>query len=258
MGRGCDVYRFDFRRQRERRVPVASRSRFSEYLPTVWRGRIAFARSSNRPREVLRPGALYTGRVSGDGGARRMRGGSDRSPLGGPGETQGPGPTFLDLRGSRLTFAWAVSLGPCDGRTVDREQRFAPILSELWSIPAGSGERMLVDQICGPASATFLSPTFSGRDIVYGVRRFDTNDPAERFNIRRHRSADGTYARATQGLPALTALSSGDTSRVVVVTPADAAGGGAVLSRRRLDYAPIATPEKEFEPGPQVGPQGSD
>src|SRR6266516_3726694 len=43
-GRNCDVYEFDFARDRERKVPGASSSRCSEFAPSIWQGAIAFAR----------------------------------------------------------------------------------------------------------------------------------------------------------------------------------------------------------------------
>jgi hypothetical protein len=50
---GCDPYRFDFATSRERRIPGASRSDASEYLPSLWRGRMAFTRVyERRPRSL--------------------------------------------------------------------------------------------------------------------------------------------------------------------------------------------------------------
>ena len=43
-GRGCDLYRFDFGSGRERHISRASTRRASEFLPSVWKGRLAFAR----------------------------------------------------------------------------------------------------------------------------------------------------------------------------------------------------------------------
>jgi hypothetical protein len=44
-GRNCDVYQFDFERNRETAVPGASTTRCSEYAPSIWQGTVAFARS---------------------------------------------------------------------------------------------------------------------------------------------------------------------------------------------------------------------
>jgi hypothetical protein len=47
-GRGCNVWRYDFARGRERPVRGAGRRRVSEYLPSIWRERLAFARIDSR------------------------------------------------------------------------------------------------------------------------------------------------------------------------------------------------------------------
>jgi hypothetical protein len=47
-GRNCDVYQFDFERNRESAVPGASSARCSEFAPSIWDGTVAFARSGPR------------------------------------------------------------------------------------------------------------------------------------------------------------------------------------------------------------------
>jgi hypothetical protein len=47
-GRSCDVYEFNFARAHERKLPGASRSRCSEFAPSIWQGAVAFARSGPR------------------------------------------------------------------------------------------------------------------------------------------------------------------------------------------------------------------
>ena len=75
----------------------------SEFLPTVWTDRIAFARRYERRRGragrraflYVRPNSLFT--------SQGRRGHTRRVP-GGPGT--GPGPTALDLATRRIAFGW--------------------------------------------------------------------------------------------------------------------------------------------------------
>jgi hypothetical protein len=101
-GRGCDVYRFALSGTAgELRVGGVSTGAASEFLPSLWRSRVAFAR-----RYEQRAGArgvnpyLY---VRGDGR-------SERQPGGLRGDTGLPGPTSLDLTGVRLGLTWAASV----------------------------------------------------------------------------------------------------------------------------------------------------
>lgn len=49
-GRGCDLYRYDFATGQETKIAGASTDQASEMLPSIWRGRIAFARVYDRRR----------------------------------------------------------------------------------------------------------------------------------------------------------------------------------------------------------------
>jgi hypothetical protein len=104
LGRGCDIFAFDFATGREFKVRGASTRRGSEYLPTVWSGvlgsQIAFARSY--PRRRGRRGRLprlYLRGLEGSAHSRRLRAG----PLG---ASPGPFVSSLDLHGRRLVFLW--------------------------------------------------------------------------------------------------------------------------------------------------------
>ena len=103
LGRGCDLYLYSFDQGREVLVRFASTRTASEFLPTVWTDRIAFARRYERRRGragrraflYVRPNSLFT--------TQGRRGNTRRLP-GGPGT--GPGPTALDIATRRLTFGW--------------------------------------------------------------------------------------------------------------------------------------------------------
>ena len=129
-GRGCDLYLYDFATGKERRLAGPSSRRGSEFLPSVWRDRVAFARSY--PQRASAGGLhphLYLRSLNGRRGARRLPGGP-RSRLRFCTGTKPrhcrrkvePGPTALDLEGRRLAFAWdsGYAAGPSSAPTSTR------------------------------------------------------------------------------------------------------------------------------------------
>lgn len=113
-GRGCDVYVLNLRTNVETRVNSAGSAGASEFLPSVWRDRIAFARVYDRRRGRAGERAhLYVRSL--------RRGGINRSlPAGGRSRRRAcafppprscrrviePGPTAIDLGERYLAFAW--------------------------------------------------------------------------------------------------------------------------------------------------------
>jgi hypothetical protein len=112
-GRGCDLYRFDFATGRETRIATANSPGASEFLPTIWKASVAFARVYERKRGLKGERAyLYARPISGVARSRKLIAGS-RSDLrfctGRPRRCERvvePGPTSLDLFGRRLAFGW--------------------------------------------------------------------------------------------------------------------------------------------------------
>jgi len=100
-GRGCDVYRFTLGGVRETRVDGVSTGDASEFLPSLWRDRVAFGRVYEQ-RAGARGVYPYV-YVRGDGP-------SERQPGGLRGETGLPGPTSLDLSGVRLGLTWGATV----------------------------------------------------------------------------------------------------------------------------------------------------
>ena len=112
-GRGCDIYRFDFGSGRERKLRSVSSPRASEFLPSIWQDRIAFARTyeRRRGRAGQRP-YLYLARIGPSGHTRRLPAGSRSTqkfctgkPLRCVRRVEN-GPTALDLSGRGLAFGW--------------------------------------------------------------------------------------------------------------------------------------------------------
>ncbi len=136
----------------------ASTSGTSEFLPSIWRGRIAFARVFER-----RPGLagtaphLYVRELGAGGPSLRQAGGPrGRSGL--------PGPTSLDLYGDRLVFAWVWGEG-AQGR------------SEVRLSTVGSGDAALIAEASWSSSiARLLSPHGAEGSIWFASERTEPRD----------------------------------------------------------------------------------
>ena len=113
-GRGCDLYVLNLRTNVETRARGASSAGASEFLPSVWRDRIAFARVYERRRgragkraylyvRSLRRGGINRGLPAGPRSRRRAcafpRPRTCRRVI-------EPGPTAIDLAQRYLAFAW--------------------------------------------------------------------------------------------------------------------------------------------------------
>jgi len=104
-GRGCDLFAYSFATRSERRVEGTNAPGASEFLPSIWRGRIAFARVfERRPGLAGTASSLYVRELGPRGRSLRQAGG----PRGSSGL---PGPTSLDLNGDRLAFGWVWGEG---------------------------------------------------------------------------------------------------------------------------------------------------
>jgi hypothetical protein len=121
-GRGCNLHRFDFATGRQTRIRRASAPRASEFLPSIWKDRIAFARVYERKRGGAgkRP-YLYARSLARSRRSLRLPAGTrstSRFCSGRPRRCRllvEPGPTALDLWGRRLALGW--DSGAADGPT---------------------------------------------------------------------------------------------------------------------------------------------
>jgi hypothetical protein len=101
-GRGCDVYELPLGATAEARVGGVSTGGATEFLPSIWRDKVAFAR-------------VYEGRPGTRGTypyvyVRREGAASERQPGGLRGATGLPGPMSLDLAGIRLALTWGATV----------------------------------------------------------------------------------------------------------------------------------------------------
>ena len=130
--RGCDIYMFAFDTGAEVRVRYASTRGASEFLPTVWTDRIAFARVFERRRGRAGERAYLYVRPNSLMDSNGPRGRSQRVPAGARARGRfcsgrprrcrvlvEPGPTALDLRTRRLAFGWDSNYEPTSAVYID-------------------------------------------------------------------------------------------------------------------------------------------
>jgi hypothetical protein len=184
-GRGCDLYRFDFATGRESRIATANSPGASEFLPSVWKATVAFARVYERKRGLRGERSyMYARPIAGAARSRRLIAGS-RSRLRFCTATRPrrctrivePGPTALDLFGRRLAFGWDSG---ADG---------SPTSSiYLETLRARRVERRRLDQVASGEiqGSELLSPQFDQEArVVWGRVLFgdETSSQMRRYRI---------------------------------------------------------------------------
>ncbi|HEV2752293.1 MAG TPA: PQQ-dependent sugar dehydrogenase, partial [Solirubrobacteraceae bacterium] len=226
-GRGCDVFRLDLGAGGgEERLERASTEEASEFLPSIWKDSVAFARVYER-REGRR-GELPYLYVRPLGGGR-----SDRQPGGARGKDGLPGPTGLDLYGRRLAFTW-------EWREGDR------LRSELRLDTVG-GDHRLIDRLGSrSAPANLLGPVAERGRVYAGSRRLRGTHSTDR--VLRHRISGRHDSRAALELDGgLVALALDDGRFAVTVAadpsatppcgPGTPAGGCSVVGLGQLSFS---------------------
>jgi hypothetical protein len=194
--RGCDVYRFSFETGRETRVAGASRAAASEFLPAVWRGRIAFG--------LRRAGTTVPAvrLLEADRAARSMPGPPERvcarffeprrrtEPLRCGRARQGA-LTALDLRGRAVAFAWQVI--PPGAELSIHHWRFDVYLST-----AAGRRRIATARPGGMIQVVQRWPAFDGRYLTWSESCFGAPGecPPGRHRFWRYRLADGSGSSA--------------------------------------------------------------
>jgi hypothetical protein len=175
-GRGCDLFAFSFATARETRLGTPSTAGASEFLPTIWRNRVAFARVYERRRGAAgRRVHLYSRMLDAGGSSRGLA-----EPPRGRGAVE-PGPSSMDLRGRRVAVAW---------ETFRRDE---PI-SEIDLLSVAGGRRLVDRESSGEIQIVNLtSPALGRRSVLYGRGAFGDATSGE---LRRHRVGTARYERA--------------------------------------------------------------
>jgi len=169
-GRGCDVYRLALGATAESRVAGVSTGDASEFLPSIWRNRVAFGRVYEQ-RAGTRGIYPYV-YVRGSGSSERQAGGLR-------GETGLPGPTSLDLAGIRLALTW--------GATVNGDYRSDARLDNT------TGTHMLLEFTTGQGRGERVVNAFAFAGRVWWAHETDTGPQHE---YRRWRIATEKLERA--------------------------------------------------------------
>jgi len=209
-GRGCDLFRYRFDARREERLRSLSSPSQDDFTPTIWGTRVAFARSVSDDRRSA--SQLYVGTLSSGQPPRPIRGGDD--PFEHAFCASRARPSRLDLRASRLVFAWDEVCGGDSGCEGQRGG-FTPPLGQVWdvSIEPG-GRRRRVQSVCSGGSENpglgFASPALAQDKLFYFVQAPSPSDSL--FQVRRRRGQNVTDRPAPPTSRALTA----DGSRLVV------------------------------------------
>lgn len=158
--RGCDLYRYRLKTQRESRVKGTSRPGYSEVMPSQWRARVAFARYRD-PTNAEVP-ALHRLRLHQSGRRHlRIQGGT---PVGPGGEDPDGRVSGLELVGTRVAFGWGFGGPRCRILTEDKLDVTG---TEIWTARIGhrssliangcSGDRTVVrDVSLAPGRLSFL------------------------------------------------------------------------------------------------------
>ncbi len=145
---GCDIYAYDFARDTERKLTNLSSPTADEYLPSIWKGTVAFARSYGTyndrqwgdPR-LWRTPWLYTHSLEGRERSRRQSQGSTRG-------IEHISMTGLDLYGRRLALTRRFA-GPYDGGT-----------NQMRVTTLESGSRLVAQRRSGLTQRILRSPQF--------------------------------------------------------------------------------------------------
>lgn len=166
---GCRIFviRLDIATARSRVVRSLAARRFSDGAPTLWRGRVAFGR-------VINGGTMAAVFIQRRAGSRQLlRLGRGTIPTCRPAERRCyrvAAPRSMDLRGSRLSFVWALAGG----------NAFPQVNEELWIESANGSAGRLLDVggagECGfgPYSFRFFGqPFLNGRSVSYLAYRGD-------------------------------------------------------------------------------------
>jgi hypothetical protein len=148
-GRGCDVFVIslaDAASAVETKVRGASTDGASEFLPSVWRGKVAFGRvyEQREGRRGTLP-YLYVRSLHDEATSQRLPGGPR-------GQTGRPGPRALDLYGRRLGIVWEHVRQAGDLRTAIR-------------LDTRGGRPRLVGRVDSTAETTY---SHVGVDLVHG------------------------------------------------------------------------------------------
>jgi hypothetical protein len=225
--RGCDVFLYDFRSRRERRLAATRAEGGSEYLPTIWGRRVAFVRIHERRRGLagvlphiyvydLARGTTRVLRAGGRGVYVNVGSAEDPDWFG------GAGPTAMDLRGRTLAVGWEAHVRRCGSAAssalIDR--------AEIWLLAADGRGRTRAAAGC---YSPVFSPQLAGRHLYFAS---DRGRAVTRFEI----STRGT--RVAQTERGISSFARDGRLTYYESTPPAPASGSAIYRADSLPFGP--------------------
>lgn len=151
--RSCDVFALDLASGRERQIGCCRLASFDEIRPSLWRGRVAFARAR-------RGGSKFEMRVGAMADLSAPRTQSVRG-LRLPSGTGGP--SRLDLYGTRLVFRWESVRSDCRTEVQSGDARG----EQIWLSDLSASKSQLLSSGCfGDPRVAVKSPTLGTRGLV--------------------------------------------------------------------------------------------
>jgi hypothetical protein len=207
-GRGCRLFRYDLGSSGERTIPGSG----SRFLPSVWKGELAWAAlgANNRVR-------LYLGSLDGHATPRRL-------PSGPAGTSAGLGPRALVVRDGRVAFVWEY--GTRSG-----------LRSQL-RLDGRNGPSAVLDSATSRGGTTReLSPFFTGGVLAWARREAGGHSRLKIFGLATRRTStylmpDPVQAVGTNHLT----VYRGGTSGGIFYARGDDRGGATIrlISQRSL------------------------
>lgn len=184
-GRSCRLYAHRLGSSTERRLSRIGQPGTSEYLPSQWRSRVAFARVDRTGRVTLQVTDL-AGRP-----VRSLKQRGDRPEA---------LPTKIDMHGRRVSYGWRFELPACPGGMEDKTF----VGSEIWLDDLGARTSRRIAHGCDASlTAGVASPTVLATRVTYLLRDRPAFDVASRYSVMTY---DMRTRRRTSGPPTTGAL----------------------------------------------------
>lgn len=210
--RACDAYSYSFTERRERRSPLASAADVDETWPSMWRGRVAFARRTRHKGRRLSALAVTRGKWP------------QRSAA------QPNGATFfkVELVGTRVAYSVGYLDGRCDDE-VDRDTE--PYVTEIRLARAGGSDKRVARGCPADPVAQVLDPGLLGEELFF-LETKRAEQPGSPSQLLLTTLALRTGKRASQPLPVCTSRLAYDQDLLIVQRPATCGQQGTYLIER--------------------------
>ena len=137
-GRGCRLYEYRFPSARERQLSVAVPGGRSLFMPAIWRERLVFAASADNGSYAWPPIPRIFVRTAGHRPRAIRAGNRGRSS----GNSNGVGPSRLDIRGQTVVYAWGYL--PTSDACGASEIKASPLTNDELVVQQLGGSRKVV------------------------------------------------------------------------------------------------------------------